>query len=252
MVQLATLLAHLLVLFLCSDAPIRAIQGHFGVLRSMKWHPQWRSTYYLISVLQNWLPVLLLVVICLGLGWSPQLLGLHLPTNWYLAGLVLAMGIIVIVALMLLLRLGVRDPAFRSSLSTSASTRVAASLVPRTAKERFLFAFASLTAGFCEELLYRGFLLLYLTHLFPRISMVLALPLAALVFGLSHISYGRVPALLSGVAGLAYGFLYVITGSLYLPMMVHTLYDLRILLTDWTRLLDQPGQPVEETSPPSI
>jgi uncharacterized protein len=252
MVWLATLLAHLLALFLSSANPIRAILVRFGVLRPMRWHPQWRSTYYLYSMLSLWLQVLLLVVICFGLGWSPHLLGLQLPTNRYLAGLFLALGVMVILAVVLMLRLSVRDPSIRSSISTRISTSTLAFIVPRTSKERFLFAFLSLTAGFCEELLYRGFLLLYLTHMFPHVSMVPAILIAALAFGLAHVSNGRVPALLIGVAGLAYGFLYFITGSIFLPMIVHALLDLRILLTDWTRLLDQPEPPVEETSLPSV
>ena len=40
----------------------------------------------------------------------------------------------------------------------------------------------SLTAGFCEELLYRGFMPAYLSHIFPNISFLLAIALVAILF----------------------------------------------------------------------
>jgi len=56
-------------------------------------------------------------------------------------------------------------------------------MVPRDSHERRLWMGLSLTAGLCEEVLYRGFLIWYLRMLLPGMAAVL---LAAIVFGVAH------------------------------------------------------------------
>jgi uncharacterized protein len=101
---------------------------------------------------------------------------------------------------------------------------------PQTWTERRWFAFLCVTAGVCEETLYRGFLLHYL-HVLPfSLNLTLALVIAAAIFGLGHLYTG-----LSGVLGTAaFGFLmsalFLLSGNLLLPMIFHATADLRILV----------------------
>ncbi len=102
-------------------------------------------------------------------------------------------------------------------------------LLPVTARERLLFALVSLSAGVCEEIIYRGFL----THYF--VDRPWALPLwagliaASLLFGLAHAGHGWTGILRTATLGFILGLLYVGTGSLILPIIIHACIDLRIL-----------------------
>ena len=97
---------------------------------------------------------------------------------------------------------------------------------PATSAERRWFVFLCVTAGICEEILFRGFLLQYL-HVFPwTLNLTLALLIAAVIFGLNHL-YGGVGGVVGGaVAGVLLGLLFVLTGNLLLPMVLHAAMDL--------------------------
>lgn len=102
---------------------------------------------------------------------------------------------------------------------------------PATWTERRWFAFLCVTAGICEETLYRGFLLHYL-HLFPfSLNLTLALLIAAVIFGLGHLYGGVVDGVGGGtVVGFLIGLLFVLTGNLLLPMILHAALDLQKLI----------------------
>jgi membrane protease YdiL (CAAX protease family) len=100
-------------------------------------------------------------------------------------------------------------------------------LLPETAAERFAFVLLSLTAGICEEALYRGFLIRYLHDLAPALPLLVALAAAALLFGLAHLYQGGAALLRTAITGLAFGLLFVVTGSLLPCIVLHALIDLQ-------------------------
>jgi membrane protease YdiL (CAAX protease family) len=103
-----------------------------------------------------------------------------------------------------------------------------AALLPLSAVERRWFALLCLGAGVGEELIFRGFGLRFLNSL--GLSGLALLGVGAVLFGLAHSYQGIVGVLLTGVIGLVLGVVYVDSGSLLWAMLVHFLFDLRILL----------------------
>ncbi len=96
--------------------------------------------------------------------------------------------------------------------------------MPRSTTEMFLFACVSITAGVCEELLYRGFLMSYIESYFNLGIAVLG---SAILFGLCHAYYqGWNGALRAGGMGVVFAGLYVFSGSLWLPMLLHAFMDI--------------------------
>jgi membrane protease YdiL (CAAX protease family) len=96
-------------------------------------------------------------------------------------------------------------------------------MMPRSDLEARWFNRLSITAGICEELLYRGYLLWYLGAWLPWLPAFL---IAALIFGLGHAYQGpRGIALTTGV-GLLMSAIYFATGSLLVSMTFHALMDL--------------------------
>ena len=102
-------------------------------------------------------------------------------------------------------------------------------LLPRTAAERRHAVAVSLTAGICEELLYRG-LLVALAVALLGLSIVPAAIVAVAAFAVAHAYQGLTGVLGTGLLGAVLAGLYVSTGSLLLPIVVHILVDLRGLV----------------------
>ncbi len=103
-------------------------------------------------------------------------------------------------------------------------------MLPSTRAQRWLFALVCLTAGICEEWIYRGFVLHVLTAQLPSVNVWWLLLIQAVMFGIAHVYQGRAGTLLTGVLGLILGLLYIATGSLLLSMILHALIDLRVFL----------------------
>ncbi len=103
-------------------------------------------------------------------------------------------------------------------------------LLPRTAAERRLFTVVGLTAGICEEWLYRGFFLAVVAAVAGGLPSWVLVVVAAVAFGLAHAYQGRAGIVLTGVLGGVMAALYLGTGSLLLPVLLHAAIDLRFLL----------------------
>lgn len=103
-------------------------------------------------------------------------------------------------------------------------------MLPTTATQRWLFVLVCLTAGIAEEWIYRGFVLHFLGATWPGLNGWIVVLAAALLFGLAHVYQGWLGIVATSVLGLFFCVLYLGTGNLLLPMIVHALIDLRILL----------------------
>jgi len=127
-------------------------------------------------------------------------------------------------------------PIFLMMRSETTRIRIAKSLeklsfiLPKTAEERRWFVLVAITAGVCEEILYRGFLIHYFRELPVSIGLIGALILSSCVFGFAHLYQGIVGIVQTTIFGAIFGLIFIVTGSLLLPMVLHALIDLRILL----------------------
>ncbi len=97
-----------------------------------------------------------------------------------------------------------------------------ASVMPHTALEKKLFLLVSLTAGICEEILCRGFLLWYAASYFP---IAIAFLFSVLIFGLGHIYQGKKGVLKTAFMGAILAGIYVASGSLIGPIILHVIAD---------------------------
>jgi len=102
-------------------------------------------------------------------------------------------------------------------------------LLPRTSAERRLAVAVSMTAGICEEVLYRGLLIALAVDLLD-LSVSAAAIVAVAVFAVAHVYQGAGGMLATGLLGAVLAALYVATGSLLLPIIVHAVLDLRGLV----------------------
>ena len=120
-------------------------------------------------------------------------------------------------------------------------------MIPTTRREQRTFQALALTAGFCEELAYRGFVLWYLGAYLPVPAAVAAM---AAAFGLSHLYQGPKAAAQIALVGVAAALLYLLSGSLWIPMLLHALLDLSQLALVREVLGGEPPAGAELSAPP--
>lgn len=181
-----------------------------------------RSRFYRRSMVEFWLLTPLILSWWLWSGRGLAAVGLGVPGGW-----AFWIGAIVVVALAIVL--GLQVAAVRSSSDAQAQVRkqfrgVPALMVPRDDRERRMWVGLSLTAGFCEEVLYRGFLIWYSTAWLPGAAAVLV---CAVLFGLAHLYLGwGVGVLRATIVGVVLGAAYLLTGSLWVPIVLHVVVDI--------------------------
>ena len=90
------------------------------------------------------------------------------------------------------------------------------------------FTALAFSAGTCEEIVYRGFLIWYLTLMTGTsiVGLSTAVILAALVFGACHLYQGAGGAIQVTMLALLAGILFVLGGSLWIVMLLHVYVDI--------------------------
>jgi uncharacterized protein len=99
-------------------------------------------------------------------------------------------------------------------------------LMPVTTRERLIWVAVAVSAGICEEVVFRGWLLSTL-HRSLRLDGAVLILVAAALFGLAHAYQGVTGVILTAFAGAFFCGLYVATGSLLVPILLHILIDVR-------------------------
>jgi CAAX protease family protein len=96
-------------------------------------------------------------------------------------------------------------------------------LLPRTPAERRGFVAVAVTAGICEEVLMRGFVMWYAG---VWTGPALALAISSVLFGFGHIYLGVPQVGRSAVAGAVLGLVVLASGSLWPAIVIHAALDL--------------------------
>ena len=100
-------------------------------------------------------------------------------------------------------------------------------LLPDTTGELTWFTVVCGLSGIAEESVYRGFLCFYLLLYFPHTNSLGLVLLTSFVFGLGHAYQGWRVIASTAVSGLIFGALYMASGSLLLPAVVHSMGNLQ-------------------------
>jgi membrane protease YdiL (CAAX protease family) len=196
-----------------------------------------RALYRRLLVLEWGLALIALVVWLSAPGVTAGDVGLSWPQRW--PGVLTTVACLLLLALVVFSTLSLRSgalsgppvaarPGEARHAEPPGSSTVA--LLPRTPQERRLFAVVGVTAGVCEEWLYRGFFLALVAAVAPGLPGPVLVLVAALAFGLAHAYQGVAGVLTTGVLGGVLAAVYLSSGSLLLPVLLHAVIDLRFLL----------------------
>lgn len=179
--------------------------------------PGVRIHFYRATILTEWL-----VVLCLLAYWSSR------PWTWLLLGpstpLRLGLGLAGAAIAVYLLRL----QNVQVLKSENAMARIRRQLegpeplLPHTPAERRLFRLLSVTAGVCEEILFRGFLFWYFAvWAGPTASVILS----SIVFGAGHVYLGAANVPKTTVVGFLLACVALACGSLWPAIILHAALD---------------------------
>lgn len=107
--------------------------------------------------------------------------------------------------------------------------------MPNSATQFLNFIFLAVAAGFCEEVIYRGFMITYLRELLGDSPLAIAgvLIIPAVSFGLGHFYQGGKAVVKIILMAILFGFFYLRTGTLWPLMLLHTAIDIVGGLLSW-------------------
>lgn len=100
-------------------------------------------------------------------------------------------------------------------------------LAPRTTTERALAAGAAVTGGVFGELLYRGLFIVLVAGM--GVPLWIAAVLSVALFSVAHLYQGWWGLVSAGASGTLFTVLYLGTGSIWVPILVHVALNLRSL-----------------------
>ena len=150
----------------------------------------------------------------MGLGFTTEGWG------WWVGGL---LAVVACASLVIYSRVLLRNPDKVETVRKQQGSAELMAIVPQNDREARWWPGLSITAGVCEEILYRGFLIAVFASLF---NTWIALGLSTIIFGLGHLYQGPSGVLKTGFVGLIMGALYLLTGSLWAPILIHIVVDL--------------------------
>lgn len=181
--------------------------------------PGVRSAFYRAIVFGQWFLTLALLAFWAWRGrpWSWLRLGPSTPLR---LGIGLAVGVL-LTGFLIWQRFAVLKSQ-EAILKVRPQLESAEPLLPHTCTENRRFKVVSVTAGVCEETLFRGFLLWYFAVWTGTAGGIL---LSSLVFGFGHFYLGRAHVLKTTFAGLFFAGLVVASGSLWPAVLVHAAMD---------------------------
>jgi membrane protease YdiL (CAAX protease family) len=215
-------LDHVLLVVLAVLFPLRA--ARFGIRRlrlaAPEERPRLRLVVYREAMVIQWSLVAATLVLWWALGRPWEALGvvprIHVGT--------LAMAVLLAGALiggLVQTRRALLDDA--SLERTVERVRHLEAMLPHGPRELRAFQALAITAGACEELLYRGYLIWYFgAWMGPWV----AAAASSVVFGIGHLYQGWRGILSTAAVGALFAALYLVSGSLFLPMVAHALVDL--------------------------
>jgi uncharacterized protein len=236
----AALAAVLLAVYLVVGEPVAGWVLHRRFEGRLHRHPAARRSFYRRLLVLEWgLAVIAVVVWAAAPDVGPAAVGLRWPVSW--PGPVTGAAVVLVLLFLLFSLRAMASGALRAAderlprragdgRHADPGVHATLALLPRTPGERRLFGVVGVTAGICEEWLYRGFFLAVVSALLGAPPEPILVLVAAAAFGLAHAYQGVAGIATTAVLGGVLAMLYLDTGSLLLPVLLHAAIDLRFLL----------------------
>lgn len=182
-----------------------------------------RKRFFISNSLSLWLVTLAILFVWWVQGRSLETIGLGRIPVFSLAVITLSLVFIALYALdaWRSLKNGTGDNSLRDEWLDSAP------FLPTAYRELPAYALMCVTAGFCEEVVFRGFMINYSLAIFPNHQMgqALAIGAPALVFAAAHYYQGIRAVIKIAVLSILFGYIFFLSKSLWIVILLHFLID---------------------------
>ena len=179
-----------------------------------------RGRAYKETIFFLWIPTVILVLTLWLTDRSVASIGLTFSASM---SELIGLGVMLILAILAALNLTTLRNSAESRAKMAKDYEPLRYIMPQTKQELAWFNLGvSPTAGFCEELIFRGYLIWLLT---PYVGLIGAILLSSALFGLNHIYQGWGGVLKTGIMGLIFALVFWATGSLVAAIILHVLVD---------------------------
>jgi membrane protease YdiL (CAAX protease family) len=181
--------------------------------------PAERLSLYCSTIAFQWIATAVAAWRAWAHGFTATQLGLAVPNRLKLLVItVLGAALIVTLQWLNLRRMGRSTSPLRGPLQALAER-----ILPQSTMELVPFFALAVTAGLCEEFLYRGFAMAVLSRAgLPTFAVVL---LSSLLFGMAHLYQGRAGFVSTTLLGILLGASRAVLGSLVSVVIWHTGVD---------------------------
>lgn len=216
-----TLFDHFLILMLFLVQPIHGWLSFRRYLRKIAaGEPADRPRLYRETLILEWVFLAVLLAVFFGLSRDLSTLGFVSAggTGFWICAALLAGGSIA----MILSTKSVHQLSQSARDEQRAAFGDLGHFLPQNDEDLASFYRVSVTAGIVEEIVFRGFVLWYLSFFMPLWPAVLV---SSVAFGLAHSYQGVSGMIRVALIGLAFGALFVFSGSIWLPIVGHILVD---------------------------
>lgn len=225
---LAAVLASALAVTLVAVLPLITRPAYRRYLDRLRTDPGARLAHYRRVMARDWAGVG--IVLLIGALAGRTLRSIGLPAYPGGADVAFAAEVLGLTAVSLVLMLlVVRQRGQRHDEMMVSQLRRVIGLVPITGKERAGYAALSVTAGICEEFLFRGFAIGYLRWLWPTAPWPWLILATSVPFGLGHLYQGAAGAVSTAILGALFCWITLASGTLLPAMIIHASFDLRNL-----------------------
>jgi len=211
---------------------LRLFKRHLAAQQNYNHKP----AYYVQLLAELWIPTCVVFVLATtgytqfaDIGLGQLALESAIVPGWVSVGISVLAGLSVAYSLIDLLRLKFDtkyQAAIQRKLHSVKMPAYIGLLLPSTSREKLLYSLVAISAGFTEEILYRGFLTYVLLTSFPALGIWLSILISSLLFGLGHLYQGISGVLQTFIIGLILSLVFLATGSLLPGIIMHMLIDL--------------------------
>lgn len=202
--------------------------------------------FWKVTLVALWVATAIGVALWIGHARPWTALGFSVPTGWRAWSACALCGLFILQNGLTLRKVSSSEKARASVRKQLGSTGALGSLVPTADSDLAWWIAVSLSAGLCEEFLFRGYLLWVLS---PFVGWWGAAAISVVLFGIAHAYQGPKGILTTALVGAALTATVAIFRSLLPAIALHALIDLGYGLIAWLAFR-QPGQPTPAAPPP--
>jgi len=198
-----------------------------------------KAWFWRVTLVELWVITTIGGALWIGHARAWSQLGFTIPSGWRLWSALSLCTLFVLQSSLTARKVSRREKARASVRKQFGSLGVAGTLMPSTNAALAWWVVISLSAGGCEEFLFRAYLIWVLA---PFVGWWGAAGVSVLLFAIAHGYQGGKGILTAGIMGVVFTAMVVIFRSLLPAIVLHALIDLSSGFIAWLALRKPPGE----------